>query len=581
MAAEQNLRAFYGPALRTAQQLIEGENISTAKARLDAIPERLRGWEWRYLRSLTDESVAFFPTKTTVNRVVYTPFDGILSGDYDGFVRIHDPETLAVRREANVHGKIVTGIVQVDATHIVSQGYDDMLKEWNVASGAVRTIATFSVGHVPLKADYQHGILVSAGSDRAVRVFRLAGGAETLLAQHPFAWPIESVAIAPDGKTIAVLGTHSLALYAWRSGTVPHSQERSSDVMLRQVSYSADGKRLLLVDEGARRPVVVASDTLADLPGGMDGFDVEASELQVLSRKNGRTAQSSIISSSIHVSWPYERPLRGHVEDVHWHAFSPDGLRLVSGAEDGLRLWHVDRPPPVQHLTGGAGAIAASPDGRLVVGVPDTIRPEVLRIWDIQASTQRQHAAPGATCVAFYPDGKQIAVGVRSGELRIYSIDPAALVATRVFRSDLKPDRDAIMSVAVSADGTQLAAAGLYFAAVWKGPGPRDRSGWCQSRTAPAPCCPEIRHGPSHWRRRLPCTSPDQMSPRRTCCGGPSRRRQRTRTRRRGIRNSSIPICGSFGCCRRTNVSSWWTMSSRQAATYALPRHSRGTPAPR
>jgi len=34
--AEQSLRAFYGAGLRTVQQLIEGSNMSTAIARLDA-----------------------------------------------------------------------------------------------------------------------------------------------------------------------------------------------------------------------------------------------------------------------------------------------------------------------------------------------------------------------------------------------------------------------------------------------------------------------------------------------------------------------------------------------------------------
>ena len=401
-----------------------------------------------------------------MNRVAFTPSGTILSGDYDGFVRVHDPKTLGVVREANVHGRIVTGMVQIDATHVVSAGYDNALREWDVLSGAVRLIAAFDVGHVLLIADYRHGLLVSAGHDQSLRVFSLAAGAETLLAQSAFSWPIVGVTISPDGETVAVLGNHEIALYSWRPNTVTRSQNRSGNEPLRQVSYSADGTRLLLLDD-AQKPAVVSAETLAELPGSLAGFNVEPSELQVLAGHDGRVAFSGIASSTLSVSWPYERELRGHVRDVHWQTFSPDGTRLVSAGEDGIRLWDVDRAPPVQKFPGGAGAIAASGDGRWAVGVPDSVFPERLRIWDLQTGVQRQYDAHGAICVAFYPDSKRFVVGFRSGQVAVYSVDSVKLLDSKAFRPDLKAERDAIKSVAVSADGTQLAAAGDYFAAVW------------------------------------------------------------------------------------------------------------------
>jgi len=463
--AERNLRAFYGPALRTVQQSIQQSNIATAQDRLDAIPERLRGWEWHYLRSLADQSVAFWPT-TSVNHVTYGPSGMIVSGDENGSVRIHDARTLRVTAEKQVHDSSVRSIVEVDATHVVSTGLDDTLREWDVASGTVRTIARFEITDGPLKVSHRHSLLVTAGADRTVRVFQLAAGAETLVANHVFPWAVKSVDFSPDGETVAVLGLTHLDFYRWRSDTIVREHE-AKEGGWDHVSYSLDGTRLLLIEiDGSR--TIVSAETFAALPFEIEGFETES---LMLAAHQGRVATSTNLA--IDISGVDSRRLIGHTRDVHWQAFSPDGRYLVSAGWDGVRLWDLNRPPHADRLPGGVDAVAASPDGRWVVGVSNGF--PYVYIWDLQS-----HGAPrivridrldnaavdnvrlplGAKCLAFYPDGKRFVVGYSTGLVRTYRLEPFG-----VSRS-VQTDRE-ILTVAVSPDGRQLAAAGLGFAAVW------------------------------------------------------------------------------------------------------------------
>lgn len=82
-----------------------------------------------------------------------------------------------------------------------------------------------------------------------------------------------------------------------------------------------------------------------------------------------------------------------HAGRVRGLAFAPDGATLISGAQDGLRLWDVATRQALGEdlamYVGPISSVAFSPEGRLfVTGGPDG----ALRVWDASYTAWAAHA---------------------------------------------------------------------------------------------------------------------------------------------------------------------------------------------
>jgi WD40 repeat protein len=163
---------------------------------------------------------------------------------------------------------------------------------------------------------------------------------------------------------------------------------------------------------------------------------------------------------------PVGRPLAAGEAAVSSIAFDPNSATLASGSWDGtLRLWHPGSlKPDGQRLRGHEGPVAAvafSPDGETLASASF----DVLRLWDVSSRPpigRPLESDSGAETIAFSPDGRTLAVG---GE----RTDPASKtvtirlwdIASRKLTRELRSRESSIPSVAFSPDGKTLASGGV------------------------------------------------------------------------------------------------------------------------
>src|SRR5258705_1249277 len=124
---------------------------------------------------------------------------------------------------------------------------------------------------------------------------------------------------------------------------------------------------------------------------------------------------------------PCVRVLEGHSGPCYCLAFSPDGERLVSGADDHtVRLWNVQTGALLHVMAGHSSPVVSitySPDGMLIASAS---LDHTVRIWDAAAGLEvgvyAEHSA-AVYSVAFSPDNQRIASGDDQGKVHVWSTD--------------------------------------------------------------------------------------------------------------------------------------------------------------
>ena len=139
-------------------------------------------------------------------------------------------------------------------------------------------------------------------------------------------------------------------------------------------------------------------------------------------------------------------------------AFSPNGGILAAAGFDGhVRLWDVDKHRLLARF-GGDGvqpvnSLAFGPDGQTIASGGDDGR---IRIWDVQTGRLREPpikvSDSGVLALAYVGDGT-LASGNRAGSIDFWGAHGQKLA------SRIRPQKRAILDLALSADGARVAAA--------------------------------------------------------------------------------------------------------------------------
>jgi WD40 repeat protein len=287
---------------------------------------------------------------------------------------------------------------------------------------------------------------------------------------------ITSVAVSPDGKTLAIARSHQLEVQT-PAGIITLEGHTGT---INEIQFSPEGKWLCVAagemglfgeatlwqtSDWSRGPVFQGHhDALYSAQLSPDaktlataGYDRELKTWDVASRElihtfaghndaiyglsfspDGRLLATSSGDRTVklwdvatgHRIDTFSQPAR----DQTTVAFSRDGRHIAAGGADArIRIWQVSETGregtnPIQYARfaheGPILKLAYSPDGRLLASSSEDLR---VKLWETRTYTQvavLERQSDWVSALAFTADNQQLLVGRMNGEHQLYNVDP-------------------------------------------------------------------------------------------------------------------------------------------------------------
>lgn len=235
-----------------------------------------------------------------------------------------------------------------------------------------------------------------------------------------------------------------------RVKAAPPTAQLSTGVLIPRLAQELH-ETTALSEEAALWGVRVWAEAL-----GMPGVGTASASVQTTSQASRGQPAPTVATGSSNVRLVHT--LAAHVSEVSDLAFSPDGHQLASvGMDAAAHIWEVGSGEVVASLrqqTGILTGVAWHPDGlSLALGSGDW----GVYLWrwlDPGSDIPRLRGHQGGVARVVFAGPETLASAGRDGVIHLWNLEEAKVTAT------LRGHHDAVLDLAISADGGRLATAG-------------------------------------------------------------------------------------------------------------------------
>jgi WD40 repeat protein/tRNA A-37 threonylcarbamoyl transferase component Bud32 len=345
----------------------QSKSLVRADEILEECPDRLRRWEWRYLKRRAYDlswekrpEGTLFSYRQRVRSLAFSPVGPLATADKE--ITIWDASTgWQLRCTFSGHTDAVTCVTyNPDGSRLASASQDKTVKVWYATTALeLRTLRghTGWVHSVAFSADGQH--LASASEDKTVKVWDVTTGEELrTLTGHTDA--VTCLTYSPDGKRLASASNDkSVKLWDAVNGQQLLTLAEHID-RVNCVTFSPDGQRLASASSDLTVKVwdAITGQELFNLAGHTDRVNsvvfspdgqrlVSASDDKTVKIWDAATGREILtLEELLDANPPFIRGRPGKVEKL---VFSPDGNLLAAAGPDGVQVWDA-RPVPEKRL---------------------------------------------------------------------------------------------------------------------------------------------------------------------------------------------------------------------------------------
>ncbi len=499
--ARKLLESNYTHGVGRAATVLADNHFGEATRFLENCPPSHRGWEWRYLRRLSDQSdrVLDGAIGELATLAISEQGDQLAAAGVRGVIKVWDTSAWSkVRTVQTGGGRIYALAFAKGGKWIISAGRSGSVQAWHVGSG--RPVRTYRESVVPciLIAVSPDEERVAVGADDGVLTLHDVETGRELWTRSTSNRLSGGAAFSPNGEMLAVTSmVGRVLLFDVSSGKLIDRFTGGSEKM-RALAYFPDGESFVTASQvgvverwnlnngaaqsfpdarpGGKGTVTVTAngsivaaletnvlrvwhgrDTVPFVLGGHDG-----SVVALASHPSEDWFASASVDGTIRIWSPLPRVipmiLRGFGGQVHAVTFSPDGNTLASvGRAFDAMLWDAATGQPLRILSGHQRELTnvdISADGRRLAtaSADGTIK---IRNLASQGPTLTIGTFTAPVLLAgFLPGGQHVAVGVADGTIGVWNIRAQAPLWQRTV------DMGRATHMALSPDGTKIAYGG-------------------------------------------------------------------------------------------------------------------------